>query len=298
MTTNFDVITKRVYNRQIRVSNGWIMLTPEILLTLKLHQELFIDPRRIDLLKAINNVGSLSQAAKQIGISYKTAWDSINQINLLAPHPFVITAIGGKGGGGTTLSAYAVRFIQLYDLLTQLQIKAFTILNDDNVPLDDILAATAKLSLQTSARNQLYSTVTKINTDSVGGFITVRLSDNVTELTIFITKSSVERLQLSENKTVIVFIKAPLIELSNKRNSSENQGVDGCDNQQLTNRLLVTTEKITQDNQWSEITFSLPTGITIQATKLSSQVSSLGLKERDQIDLLINPEHIVIATLV
>ena len=84
------------------------MLSAEILLTLNLNQQLFTDPRRIALLKAIEQTGSLSQAAKQIGISYKTAWDAINEINNLAPTPFLITATGGKNGGGTKLSAYAV----------------------------------------------------------------------------------------------------------------------------------------------------------------------------------------------
>ncbi|ORF51260.1 molybdenum-dependent transcriptional regulator, partial [Gilliamella apicola] len=55
-----------------------MLFSPDILLTLNLKQELFIDPRRIALLKAIEQTGSLSQAAKQIGLSYKTAWDAIS----------------------------------------------------------------------------------------------------------------------------------------------------------------------------------------------------------------------------
>lgn len=45
----------------------------EILLTLKLRQQLFADPRRIELLKQIRTTGSIMQGAKLAGVSYKSA---------------------------------------------------------------------------------------------------------------------------------------------------------------------------------------------------------------------------------
>ena len=258
------------------------MLSPDILLTLNIKQQLFTDPKRIDLLRAIEQSGSLSQAAKQIGISYKTAWDAINEINQLAPKPFLITATGGKNGGGTKLSAYAVRFIQLYDLLTQLQYKAFNILNDDNIPLDDILKITAKLSLQTSARNQIYGSVSSIEATHIAGLVKVKLNDNQTELKAYITQQSIERLKLNIDKTVLLLIKAPLIELNNKK---ENQ-------------LIVKVEKIVTDGQLSEISFSLPSGIMLYASKATNEVNQLKLIEGQLTTISIHPQHIIVATLV
>jgi molybdate transport system regulatory protein len=258
------------------------MFSPEILLTLNIHQQLFTDPRRIALLKAIEQTGSLSQAAKEIGVSYKTAWDAINEINKLAPKPFLIIAIGGKNGGGTKLSAYAVRFIQLYELLTHLQQKAFNILSDDKIPLDDILKATASLSLQTSARNQLYGAVKQIQTSGIAGFITVQLSDNKTELKAYITQPSIERLKLGTDKTVLLLIKAPLIEL--------NDANENC--------LSVTIEKITTDGKWSEIACSLPSGIVLYASKLANEIKQSRLIIGKQVKLSINPQHIIVTTLV
>lgn len=258
------------------------MLSPDILLTLNINQQLFTDPKRIDLLRAIEQSGSLSQAAKQIGISYKTAWDAINEINQLAPKPFLITATGGKNGGGTKLSAYAVRFIQLYDLLTQLQYKAFNILNDDNIPLDDILKITAKLSLQTSARNQIYGSVSSIEATHIAGLVKVKLNDNQTELKAYITQQSIERLKLNIDKTVLLLIKAPLIELNNL---NENQ-------------LIVKVEKIVTDGQLSEISFSLPSGIMLYASKATNEVNQLKLIEGQLTTISIHPQHIIVATLV
>ena len=258
------------------------MLSPDILLTLNINQQLFTDPRRIDLLRAIEQSGSLSQAAKQIGISYKTAWDAINEINQLAPKPFLITATGGKNGGGTKLSAYAVRFIQLYDLLTQLQYKAFNILNDDNIPLDDILKITAKLSLQTSARNQIYGSVSSIEATHIAGLVKVKLNDNQTELKAYITQQSIERLKLNIDKTVLLLIKAPLIELNNLNE----------------NKLIVKVEKIVTDGQLSEISFSLPSGIMLYASKATNEVNQLKLIEGQLTTISIHPQHIIVATLV
>jgi molybdenum-dependent DNA-binding transcriptional regulator ModE len=48
---------------------------------LRLQQKLFADPRRIALLKQIEQTGSISQGAKNAGISYKSAWDAINEMN-------------------------------------------------------------------------------------------------------------------------------------------------------------------------------------------------------------------------
>ena len=66
----------------------------EILLTLKLQQKLFADPRRISLLKHIALSGSISQGAKDAGISYKSAWDAINEMNQLSEHVDVLLADG------------------------------------------------------------------------------------------------------------------------------------------------------------------------------------------------------------
>lgn len=258
------------------------MFTPEILLTLSINKQLFTDPKRIALLKAIDQTGSLSQAAKLINISYKTAWDAINEINQLAPKPFLITATGGRNGGGTKLSAYAVRFIQLYDLLTQLQQNAFKILNDDQVPLDDILKTTAKLSLQTSARNQLYGSVEQIQTNNIAGFVIVKLNDNQTKLKVYVTKQSIERLKLSTEKTVLLLIKAPLIEL----NDSSKNSLSG------------TVEEIMTDGKLCEIAFSLPSGLMLYASKPVNEIEQLALTVGKQMNLSIHPEHIIVATLV
>ncbi len=180
----------------------------EILLTLRLQQKLFADPRRIALLKQIAQTGSISQGAKNAGISYKSAWDAINEMNTLSEHPLVDRATGGKGGGGAILTRFGQRLIQLYDLLAQIQQKAFDVLSDDDaLPLDSLLGAISRFSLQTSARNQWFGTVTARDNDHVQQHVEVLLADGTTRLKAAITAQSGERLGLNEGKEVLVLLK-------------------------------------------------------------------------------------------
>ncbi|MGA6580778.1 molybdenum-dependent transcriptional regulator, partial [Providencia sp. NPDC089923] len=197
----------------------------EILLTLKLQGSLFADPRRIALLKQIKATGSISQGAKLAGISYKSAWDAINEMNQLTDDILVDRATGGKGGGGTTLTHYGERLLQLYDLLAQIQQKAFDVLKEDNLPLDSLLAAISRFSLQTSARNQFFGTLITRDHMQVQQHVQIRLADNSTVINAALTEQSANRLRLVEGKEVLALIKAPWVKLSKQPQATE---FDNC----------------------------------------------------------------------
>jgi molybdate transport system regulatory protein len=70
---------------------------------------------RVQLLKAINETGSLSKAAKSINISYKKAWGLLDSINKSAKKPVTINSVGGKGGGGAELTDYGKALILVFE---------------------------------------------------------------------------------------------------------------------------------------------------------------------------------------
>ncbi|SMB78872.1 molybdate transport system regulatory protein [Pasteurella testudinis DSM 23072] len=185
----------------------------DIELSIKLQQQLFVDPRRIHLLRAIEKCGSISQAAKQVGISYKTAWDNLNAMDLLSPKPLLQRSSGGKEGGGTTLTAYAKRVLRLYELLEQTQLRAFAILQDENIPLTSLLSATAKFSLQSSARNQLIGTVAAVRTQGLISEVRINIDGLPQPLTAEITQASAVRLQLQAQQELLLMFKAPWVTL-------------------------------------------------------------------------------------
>lgn len=70
---------------------------------------------RVHLLKAIDETGSLSKAAKSLNISYKKAWQMLDSVNKSAKKPVTINNIGGKGGGGAELTEHGKALIKVFD---------------------------------------------------------------------------------------------------------------------------------------------------------------------------------------
>ena len=70
---------------------------------------------RVALLKAIEETGSLSQAARSLNMSYKKAWNLIDAVNKRANKPVIETIVGGKDGGGATLTAYGRKLISIFE---------------------------------------------------------------------------------------------------------------------------------------------------------------------------------------
>ncbi len=258
----------------------------EILLTLRLQQKLFADPRRIALLKQIEQTGSISQGAKNAGISYKSAWDAINDMNTLSEHALVDRATGGKGGGGAVLTRYGQRLIQLYDLLATIQQKAFDVLSDDDdVPLDSLLAAISRFSLQTSARNQWFGTVTARDDSQVQQHVEILLADGTTRLKAAVTAQSGKRLGLDEGKEVLVLLKAPWVRItphSLQANEAENQ-------------LRGTISHIERGEAQCEVPMTLPDGQTLCATVPLNEAA--GLEEGAVVTAYFNADRVIIATL-
>ncbi len=63
-----------------------------------------VDPSRIDLLRAVEREGSLSQAAAALGMAYRTAWTWARDMNRAWGKPLLARSHGGRGGGGTLLT--------------------------------------------------------------------------------------------------------------------------------------------------------------------------------------------------
>jgi len=263
-----------------------LTMQAEILLTLRLQQRLFADPRRITLLKQIEQTGSISQGAKNAGISYKSAWDAINEMNQLSEQPLVDRATGGKGGGGAQLTRYGQRLIQLYELLAQIQQKAFDVLSDDDaLPLNSLLAAISRFSLQTSARNQWFGTVTGREHSQIQQHVDVLLADGTTRLKVALTARSGERLGLDEGKEVLVLLKAPWVNIT-----QDSAAADGADNQ-LAGRIT----HIEHGEAQSEVLMTLPDGQTLCATVAREQADRLRIES--EAIAYFSADRVIVATL-
>jgi molybdate transport system regulatory protein len=71
-------------------------------------------PGRAALIAHIERTGSISAAARAMGMSYRRAWQLVEALNVSFAEPVVITAVGGKRGGGAQVTAFGQRLLKCY----------------------------------------------------------------------------------------------------------------------------------------------------------------------------------------
>ena len=68
----------------------------------------------MDLLAGIGTHRSIAAAAREIGMTYKAAWDAVETMNNLAGAPLVERSVGGRGGGGAMLTARGRKLVATF----------------------------------------------------------------------------------------------------------------------------------------------------------------------------------------
>ena len=73
-----------------------------------------LGPGKVELIEAIERAGSISGAAKHMGMSYRRAWNLVDAINHDFKEPIILTNVGGRGGGGATISPIGHEILSRY----------------------------------------------------------------------------------------------------------------------------------------------------------------------------------------
>lgn len=169
-----------------------------------------ISAKRIALLEAIDALGSISAAAKQLGMSYRSAWDAVSEMNNMWDAPLVAKTPGGIHGGGTRLTHQGRELITGFKLMQQ-EYQRFTQGLIRNLgDISQLQQGMRRLSMRTSARNQFQGKVEQINSSQINSEVTLAINDHI-RLTASITRESVESLGLSPGSEAYALIKAPFI---------------------------------------------------------------------------------------
>ncbi len=98
-----------------------------------------IGPGKADLLEAIDRAGSISAAAREMGMSYKRAWDLVNTMNHSFREPLVATATGGSHGGGAQVTDLGYDVLHRY---RDIESKANALVRTEILELQALLATT------------------------------------------------------------------------------------------------------------------------------------------------------------
>lgn len=85
-------------------------------------------PGKAELILRIDATGSISAAAREMGMSYRRAWQLVEAINASFTEPVVVTAIGGKRGGGALVTAFGRELVAHFQAMEE---KASAAIADD-----------------------------------------------------------------------------------------------------------------------------------------------------------------------
>ena len=95
------------------------MVTPVIRFRIDFAANSWIGPGKIELLEAIRRHGSLTRAARSLGMSYRRAWLLIESLNSYFQESVTQATTGGKGGGGVTITRFGESLIKSYRELSR-----------------------------------------------------------------------------------------------------------------------------------------------------------------------------------
>jgi molybdate transport system regulatory protein len=90
------------------------MANPRVTIRLDFDRSTAVGPGKIALLEKMRESGSLSQAARDLGMSYRRGWQLLASLNQSFNKPLVETAVGGSGGGGSRLTPLGESMIHAY----------------------------------------------------------------------------------------------------------------------------------------------------------------------------------------
>lgn len=233
--------------------------------------------KRIDILRRVGDVGSISEAARRAGVSYKAAWQAIETLSNIAGGPLVEKVVGGSHGGGTRLTATGEEVLQIADELTRARAEVLSRFRlRDNPGLQNIGTS----SLRTSMRNQFPAV---IKTMKIGSAL-VRLIlaiDQTHLIRASCTMESSQLLGLREGMSVLALAKAAV-------NITADNPTDARHRDNEIVGIVLRTER---DDKGGECTIQLPSGLTIVGFVKAGH----GLRPGMRAVATIAPESIVIA---
>ena len=164
-----------------------------------------LSDRRLQVLRALGECGSISQAARLVGVSYKAAWQALDTLSNLSGVPVVQKSVGGAGGGGAKLTEAGQELLRAAQAMAQAKGAVMQQLQGK--------VSVQRLGIQTSMRNQWPCVVQEV--DIAGPLALVHLQSNRGSLpvTARITAESAQLLGLASGMPVLALCKATAVEV-------------------------------------------------------------------------------------
>ena len=241
---------------------------------------------RIELLEKIGETGSITSAARAVGMSYKGAWDAIDAMNNLSDEPLVVRVVGGQRGGGSELTARAQRLIDVFRAM-ELEHKRFMqqlgALSDASLRDIELMR---RFMIKTSARNQLSGKVVSVQKGAVNDAIELEIHGGQ-RIVATITSDSTGNLGLTAGKAAVALIKASSVLVGIPSESMKLSA---------RNQLPGTISEVTRGAVNAEVTIQLDGGGVIVAIVTNGSADSLGLVDQLAVVAIIKASSIILGT--
>jgi len=241
-------------------------------------------PGRIALLAKIAECGSITQAAKAVRMSYKAAWDAIDAMNNLAGEALVERLAGGKGGGGTRLTARGAQLVANFALIEREHRSFVQRLSGQAGGIADDYSLVRKMSMRTSARNQFLGTVTQLKRGAVNDEVELEVAGGQCIVAI-VTHESVDSLGLQVGAEAFALVKSSSIIL-----------VAGDDQARYSarNRLAGTIVRIEPGAVNTEVVIDLDGGGSVAAIVTRESSESMGLAVGAQAAAIFKASSVIV----
>ena len=226
--------------------------------------------QRIALLAAIGETGSITGAAKAIGMSYKAAWDAVDAMNNLAGETLVIRSTGGKGGGGTTLTPRALTLIDTFRAVEREHRLFLERAGAAIAGFSDDWQLIGRIGMKTSARNQWYGKVSAIQRGTVNDEVSLALPGGQSVVAV-VTHESTETLGLAVGAEAVALVKASSVLLVADDGTSDRLSTR--------NRLRGTVSAVQRGAVNAEVSLTLEGGAVVTAVVTNESVAELGIAE-------------------
>jgi molybdate transport system regulatory protein len=261
-------------------------MTIEAVVTLRGEDVGSVGRERIRLLEAVAREGSITAAAKAVGLTYKAAWDGLDAMANLFGQPLLATRAGGRAGGGAVLTPTGIRVIEAFGRLEAEMARLVRV-------LDPQLAGTgispfnlmAGFFMRTSARNALRGRIADIVSDALSAEVAVAVSAETT-IHALVTLESLRELGLVVGREALVLIKAPFVIIA-----------PGPDRPKLSVRNAVrgTVQRCEIAGVNAEVVLDIGGGKTLAASITAQSATGLGLVAGGPAWALFDAAHVIIA---
>jgi len=251
-------------------------------LTLEMLGKPFLLEKRISLLHAIEEQGSISKAAKLVPMSYKRSWEAVDTMNSLSSEPIVSRETGGKDGGGTTVTTYGKQLLENYAVLKREHTHFLKRLSELTDIQSGVFKTIERLSLQVSARNQIRAKVVSVESENLNAKIHLELKSGQI-LISDITKEAVENLHIEKDQYVTVIFKSSAVLLSK-----------GSDEEFEENRLKGIVEKIDTDLEDAKVLIDIGSHDKIVSVISQEILDNMKLKVGNPVGISIKANNIML----